>query len=114
MQTPPGSSERSAHAANVVRDDDALAGLEASDALSERDDLGHKLVTDCKGALEGGASSDDRTIQVAAPDRDRPHDRLLRPLQSRLGDLAPLERARPDEGQLSHAPSSPGGPFVIR
>jgi len=81
---------------------DPLSEVEPGDTLPERNDLGHELVAKREGTLEGGLSSNDGTVQIAAPDSDRADDGLVRPLQSRVRRLPPIEHARANEDELSH------------
>jgi hypothetical protein len=83
-----------------------LARVEPGHALSERDDLGYKLVSKREGAVEGSLAGNDRTIQIAAPDSDRANDGFPGPFQSRVRRIPPFEHSGPNEDELSHSAKS--------
>jgi hypothetical protein len=85
--------------------DDGIAGHDARPLARIRDDA-DRLMTDRERTREHAAprAAADRNVQieVASPDRQRPHERVGLRRHARAGHLVKLQLARLDERELAH------------
>ena len=93
-------------AADLERDDDAIAGPHAGHVGRNLEDVGHELVTERERAGEWRPTCDDRGIEIARRHGDRSHERVGRAGQFGRGHVFPLQTTRAFERELPHRPHS--------
>lgn len=95
-----------APARNVIGDHGDVSRGDAGDLVSDLDDFADALVPDRERGLGAGdAALEDRLIQVARRDRNRPDERISRLLQHRRLAVAPFHAAGAVEVERLHGVS---------
>ena len=89
-------------AADLKRDDDTVAGLDAPHGIPDGDDLANALVAHGVSGRHRQPAFGDRHVEVAARHQQRPDDSLLRRRDLGLGGLPPGIVAGLLEHQLLH------------
>ena len=89
-------------AADLERDDDAIADRDGADPLADRQDVRDAFVAEAEGHRERRRAEADRPVHVAGGDRDRADGCGVRPRWRRSGDRAPAHAAAGRCDQSSH------------
>ena len=83
-------------AADLKRDDHAIARLDRGDPLADGENLGDAFVSEVQRQRELRRAERDRAVQVARGGGDRVHDRPVRAGRRRGGDIAASAAALPE------------------
>ena len=94
-------------AADLERDDDALADLQPAHRVAERDDLGDALVAEREGPARREQAGGQEEVDVAARDGERTDQRFAVSLEPRLGNVPPSDGVGCAARELSHGPQLP-------
>jgi len=102
----PGDARPARAARDLEGDDDALTDLQPANRIPERHHLGDALVPERERAAQGNQAGGEEEIDVAACDGEGSDQGFDVSLETRLGDVAPFDRAGLGTRELSHASHS--------